>query len=332
MIVVKLVVINDKLIGQSLAIPIYNTNGILYMNKGLVLDISSLSRIKKMGISTLYIDDGNNECSLQEVISPVNKIKFIKMLNDEFNKIKVSKVPNYEPFYKIAKGLVENVNLSENAFLFNNIGKMDDKLNLAIHSIDVAILSLMVGVHKKYDISKLTNLCIGALLHDVGKIFVHGDDHVKLGYKIAKSNSMFSPTITVTIAQHHERYDGKGFPDNTKGDKIYEFSKIVSICDEYANYTSNEEGYLPLEIMEKLLAETNSKFDPAIFDDFKGSVYCYPNGLRVQLTNGLCGTVIMQNKDFPLRPLIQIDKKPNKEYVNLMKELSLQISNVLIEA
>lgn len=328
----KLVVINDKLIGQSLAIPIYNTNGILYMNKGLVLDIAGIGRIKKMGISTLYIEDGNNECALQEVISPVNKIKYIKLLNEEFNKIKVSKIPNYDTFYTVAKGLIESVNLSENAFLFNNIGKMDDKLNLAIHTIDVAILTLMVGVHKKYDLTKLVNLCISALLHDVGKLFVNGDDHVKLGYKIAKSNSMFSPTVTVTIAQHHERHDGKGFPDKMKGDKIYEFSKIVAICDEYANCASNEEGYLPLEIMEKLLAETNSRFDPAIYDDFKGSVYCYPNGLRVQLTNGLSGTVIMQNKNFPLRPLIQIDTKPNKEYLNLMKELSIQISNVLIEA
>lgn len=328
----KLVVINDKLIGEALSIPIYNTNGILYMNRGLVLDTASISRIKKMGISTLYIEDGNDECSLQEVISPINKIKFIKTLNEEFNKIKTSKTPNYEPFYNVAKGLIECVNLSENAFLFNNIGKMDDKLNLAIHSIDVAILALMVGVHKKYDISKLTNLCMGALLHDIGKIFANGEDHAKLGYKIAKNNSMFSPTVTVTIAQHHERHDGKGFPDKMKGDKIYEFSKIVSICDEYANCASKDEGYLPLEIMEKLLAETNSKFDPAIYDDFKSSVYCYPNGLRVQLTNGHSGTVIMQNKDFPLRPLIQVDTTPTKQYVNLMKELSVQISNVLIEA
>lgn len=328
----KFVVINDKLVGNTLAIPIYNTNGILYMNKGTELSLMAISRIKKMGLSTLYIKDGNTDCSLQEVISAINKIRYVNLLNEEYKKIKANKFVNYDTIYEITKGLIESVNLSENAFLFNNIGKMDDSLNLAIHSIDVAILTLMIGVHKKYNVSKLTNLCMGALLHDVGKIFVSGDDHVLVGYKIVKANSMFSPTTTICIAQHHEQYDGNGFPERIPGDKIYEFAKVVSLCDEYANCSLKKDGYLPLEIIEKLLAETNTKFDPNIFNDFKSSVYCYPNGLRVQLTNGYNGIVIMQNKDFPLRPLIKIDTTPTNKYFNLMKDLSVQISDVLIEA
>jgi hypothetical protein len=324
----KLVVINDKLIGQSLAVPIYNTNGMLYMNKGLVLDTISINRIKKLGITTLYIEDGNDGCVLQEVIEPIQKINYIKMLNNEFLHIKKTKIPSYDNVQAVIDGLIQNINLSENAFMFNNIGRMDDSLNLAIHSIDVAILAIMVGVKKKYDVNKLINLGMGALLHDVGKMFCNDQSHSKVGYQIVKANSRFSPTTSIGVYQHHERSDGNGYPEKMQGDKIYEFSKIISICDSYANYSNSSNAYLPLEIIERITAETNTKFDFKIYDDFKSSICCYPNGLKVSLTNGSVGTVIRQNKDFPLRPVIGLNAK---EYINLMKELSVQIQGVLIE-
>lgn len=327
----KLVIINDKLIGQSIAVAIYNTNGMMYMNKGLILNSSNMNKIKKMGINTLYVEDGNNDCVLQEAISPLHKITYVKMLNNEFLNIKKSRIPNYDNIYEIINGLIENINLSENAFLFNNIGKMDDSLDLAIHSIDVAILTIMVAVKKKYDQKKVINLGIGALLHDVGKLFCNDESHAKVGYTIIKSNSIFSPTTAMAVAQHHERCDGNGYPEKISKDKIFEFAKIISICDSHVNYSNNENGYLPLEILERITSETNTKFDFQIYEDFKSSICCYPNGLRVSLSNGNVGIVFMQNKNFPLRPFVQLDTISPKKYINLMKELSIQINTVLIE-
>lgn len=327
----KLVLINKKLIGETLAIGLFNTNGILYMNKGIILNETSINKIRNMGINTIYVEDGSDEFTLQQVIDPSKKISIIKELNEEFINVKKEKIIKYSKIESIANYLIENINLSENAFLINNIGKLDDSLNLEIHSIDVAILSLMVGVTKNYNGPKLLNLCISALLHDIGKTFKSDKEHVNIGYKLIKQTNDFSSTTAIGVLHHHERVDGKGYPEGLKGDKIYEFGKIISICDEYANLTANENAYLPLEIIEKITADTNQKYDFEIYKDFTASIYCYPNGIEVSLTNGLNGKVIMQNKGFPLRPIVQVEIKSKKYFVNLLSQNSLAIDKILIE-
>lgn len=327
----KLVLLNKKLDGETLAVALYNTNGILYMNKGVVLNEVGIKKIQKMGINTVYIEDGSDEFTLQQVIDPSKKITIIRKLNEKFKLAKKEEMIKCSEIESIANELIENLNLSENAFLFNSIGKLDDSLNLEIHSIDVAILSLMVGINKNYNGSKLLNLCISALLHDVGKLFDSGKKHVDAGYKLLKKTNDFPSTTAIGVLHHHERVDGKGYPDGLKDDKIYEFGKIISICDEYANLTSNENAYFPLEIIEKITADTNQKYDFTIYKDFTASIYCYPNGIRVSLTNGIEGKVIMQNKGFPLRPIIQVVIKSKKYFVNLLSENSLAINKILID-
>lgn len=325
---VKLMVLSDKAIGATLASSIYNSNGMLFMNRGILITDKTLFHLKKIGISTIYIEDGNSEVNLQEVLEPSIKIQIIKSLKAEFVSISKNKKINDDVFSNCVKLIIENINLSENALLYDNIGHEDELMKLVTHSLNVTILSVMVGIKRKYDMKKINSLGMGSLLHDVGKLISTGEDHAEQGYKLAKLNSMFTPTINVTILQHHENVNGTGFPQKINGEKIYEFAKIVAVCNSYINNLSL--GILPHEALEKITAQANIIYDAETIKDFSSTVYCYPSGLTVQLNNGMSGTIISQNQNFPLRPIVEVVVSEGKKYINLLKELTVFIDKVII--
>lgn len=322
--------LTSKLIGSKLAVPIYNDNGMVFLNSGIVLTERYIAAAKNIGVNTVYIDDGNEDVTLQEVLNSSIKLRLSKLLKSEFDKIGKNMPIDENVIKNIISEIMKEINLSENAFLYNNIGQVDKTMSMCVHSIDVAVLSLVVGTTKKYDEKKLLNLGIGALLHDIGKLIEEGKGHPAAGYKYIKANTTaLSPTSSIVILHHHENIDGTGYPDKIPGDKIYEFSKIVSICDEYLNSITSQ-GQLPHAALEKITAQTSRKFDPEIYNLFTQSIYCYPNGLSVKLNNGKQAIVTMQNKNFPLRPIVFVQDGNYYGQIDLLKELTLFVDQVLV--
>ena len=127
----------------------------------------------------------------------------------------------------------------------NSLGNYLDRLYT--HSIDVAIISLIMAIELGYSSKELWNLGIGALLHDVGKLLIpktilEKDEpltdieqafikqHCELGVSSLASFE-FSEQYTDIVLQHHERIDGSGFPNGLKGDEISQNAKIVIVAD-----------------------------------------------------------------------------------------------------
>lgn len=324
----RLTILSDNVIGKELAVPIYNANGSLLVNSGFVFSERSVANVKKLGVHTIYIHDGNDEVTIQEILDSSIKLKIIKMLKDEFESIKKTETVNEKTIFSVLDLLIKNINVSENAFMYNNISHSDELLGLVQHSIDVAIFTLVIGISKNFDEKKLLSLGVGALLHDIGKLFSKEKDHPSIGYKLVKANPFFTATMFIPLLQHHEHVDGTGYPEKLVGDKIYEHTKIISICNEYINIL-NEENMLPHLALEKITAFAMTKFDPEMIKDFTKYIYCYPNGLTVKLNNGFEGTIIMQNKGLPLRPIVMIEKGEDREYINLMENLTLFVDGVI---
>lgn len=325
----KLVILNDKLAGEKLGSSIYTEDGVMFIKKGSTLTDSTIKRLRKMGILTIYIDDGNNEITLQEVIPTSIKLGMLKSLREIFEEAKKNETISYSNVSKIVSEIIENVNLSENAVMLNNLVPKDDIARLSVHSLDVSILSIIVGCKRKYNERKLINLGIGALLHDIGKLFVPGKEHIKVGYKLVKSNTMFGPMEYMCISELYEKKDGTG-PLKLKGEKIFELSRIVNICNAYIKYLTGEKGILPHEAVEKITAEVVSTYDEEVYRDFINSVYCYPNGLSVKLNNGLDAVVIAQNKDAATRPIVQVKQNEKYTFYNLLNNLTLFIEEVIL--
>ncbi|MBL4937134.1 HD domain-containing protein [Clostridium sp. YIM B02515] len=325
----KLVIVSDKILNEVLASPIYTETEIMFLNKGNRLTENAIKRLKKMSITSIYIEDGNDEMSLQEVLPTANKLSALKIMKELLEEIKSKNYVDDKKVYDIIKEILQNINLSENAVLLNNLAPNDDLSKLGVHSIDITILAAMVGNRKKYDEKKLLNLTVSALLHDIGKLFTSKNNHVDTAYNLVKKNVVFGATIYVSIRQLYEREDGQG-PLGLIGENIYEFAKIINICNEYLEIINNEKGILPHMAIEKIAAEGAARFSADIYRDFVQSIYCYPNGLPVKLSNNLYGIVIMQNKDNPTRPIIAVRQDNNYNFCNLQEKLTLFISDVIL--
>lgn len=325
----RLTVLNEKVIGEELAVPIYTQTGMIYLNKGSIFSERSIEQIKKIGINTVYVEDGINDVKLQEIYDTRLKLKAIKDLQSVFDDCQKNKHIAEQPIIEIVETLIKNINISENAYLYNNVAKKDDNLTLCTHSLNVAILSIIVGYNKKYSNDKIFKLGIGAILHDIGKLFKSGEEHTTEGYRLVKSNSYFSPTSCTCVNSHHENENKTGYPEKLAGDKIYEFAKIVSICNEYINLLDSNDAMLPHDAIEKITAMTGTKFSYDIYKDFIASIYCYPNGLTVKLNNGLDAMVIKQNKDMPSRPIVAFKENGQAKYTNLVDNPTLFIEEVV---
>ena len=122
-----------------------------------------------------------------------------------------------------------------------------------------------------------------ALLHDIGKIgipdeIINKKDgltaeeydvvklHPEIGYKILK-NITAMPNLEVGVRWHHERMDGKGYPDGLRGDEIPEYARIISVADAYDAMTSNRSyrGSLPQSVVRSELEKySGTQFAPEI--------------------------------------------------------------------
>ncbi|NMS24871.1 HD-GYP domain-containing protein, partial [Vibrio parahaemolyticus] len=110
------------------------------------------------------------------------------------------------------------------------------------HSLNVAVISMMIGCAKGYSAAQLKELSFSALFHDIGKIKIptailrkqlpltepetnYLKLHTKYGVDLASQIEAFPEVARIVIAQHHELRDGSGYPKGLKGDEINEFAQ-----------------------------------------------------------------------------------------------------------
>lgn len=324
----RLTVLSSKVSGKILAAPIYTKFGNIYMNKGVAFTDKAIYRLIKAGIRLVYIDDGVNEVILEEILDTRTKFKLITELKGIFKTCIETKQIDERKVVFIAEQLLEHVSVSENAFLYNNLSDLDNETKLCLHSIDVAALSIIMGYGLRYDHSRMLKLAIGALLHDIGRLFSSDEDHTRIGYEMMKSNPFFSTTSYFIALSHHEYEDGSGFPEHIMGERCHEFAKVVGICNEYVNGL-NKTGLLPHEIIERLGTMVPDKINDEIYKAFLGSIYCYPNGLTLKLNNGVDAVVIRQNRSFPARPLVAYKDGDEVKLLNLINQLTVFVQEII---
>jgi HD-GYP domain-containing protein (c-di-GMP phosphodiesterase class II) len=304
---VKLRILTPKLIGHKIAMPIYMANGVILLNAGNILKEKLIMKLQDLGINTVYIEDDSYAIELQEMLNSKIRLELMKDIKTLFEEVKKNNKLDQTFAEKIVDKAIESLNLSENAFLYNNVSfEKNTDFQLVSHSFEVMIYSIIVGVNLRYNVKKLASLGIGALLHDIGRIFDSSEKHTTVGYDFVKKNSKIPTTAYVCLLQHHEYEDGSGFPQGLKSDKIYELSKVVGICDEYVKLLHSESAHLPNDVIEMMTAKAVTKYDHAIYRSFTKAVYCYPNGLEVKLNNNRTGIVVKQNRDLPTRPIVAI--------------------------
>ena len=153
------------------------------------------------------------------------------------------------------------------------------------HSTRVAEYSREIAARAGYDDDFQEKIYVAGLLHDIGKIGISNEiinkparlsdeeyatikSHPAVGYEILKNISEF-PQLSIGARWHHERYDGKGYPDGLVGLEIPEMARIIAVADAYDAMTSyrSYRGVLP---QDKVRAEfennKGTQFDPDFAD------------------------------------------------------------------
>lgn len=155
------------------------------------------------------------------------------------------------------------------------------------HSARVRSYSMKIGEKLRLSMSDMEKLSQGAILHDIGKLVIEisslknvtglSDDewkemrrHAEIGYKILKPITFLSDVINI-VYQHHERWDGSGYPQGLVGEEIDLLASIVAVADAYDAMSTNR-GYNVTVKIEDAQNEfrkcSGTQFNPAVVEAF----------------------------------------------------------------
>ncbi|WP_371371377.1 HD-GYP domain-containing protein [Sporomusa aerivorans] len=214
------------------------------------------------------------------------------------------------------------------------------------HSVNVAIISGVLGKWLGYTGTKLRDLILAGLLHDIGKTQIPLDIlnkpgkltedemevmrlHTTRGYQLIRDVPGIPRGVVYGVFQHHERFDGSGYPLGVQGDKIHEYAKIIAVADIYDAMTSDRVYHRkvsPFTVVEMLVEEMFNKLDPEIGSVFLNNVRDYFVGNIVELSDGRQAEVIYLGQFMASRPIIVTE---NNEYIDLERRKSLSITKIV---
>jgi HD-GYP domain-containing protein (c-di-GMP phosphodiesterase class II) len=228
---------------------------------------------------------------------------------------------------------------------------------MAKSSVNAAILSALIAQELKLPSHRVMQIITGALLHDVGMLrlpkdildkkgslsdaeFQRMQQHPLYTYKIVSKEFLYPEDVGLIALQHHERWDGEGYPRRLSGDAIDLGARIVSVADAFEamvsqkSYRNSMMGY---QAMKNLLSDNSRRFDPDVLKAFIQTMGIYPIGSIILLNNGALARVIEVHGEAPLRPKIRvlIDEfgkaftQNEGDLIDLLTEKSLFIAKAL---
>jgi HD-GYP domain-containing protein (c-di-GMP phosphodiesterase class II) len=271
-----------------------------------------------------------------------------KLVEDIFIKVRNGVGYEKDTIMRAVDELIVEVSKDINIAL-NEVTKEHEGKYLFILSINVAILSIVTGISMDFGANKLLPLVTGALLHDIGMVRVPNyitekkgtltpDEYNRIkthpiyGYRIVIKELDLGNDIATVVLQHHESFDGSGYPRKLKEEEISKYARIVSICDVFIAMTmkrSYREEHLSYSAMKNILGGSRRKFDPDIVKVFLDNMAIYPVGSMVQLNNGVLAKVVGAHPEYPLRPRVAVIIDEFGDRVDIEKIIDLQESKEL---
>ncbi len=195
-----------------------------------------------------------------------------------------------------------------------------------MHSVAVCGLMLALGRQMGLEGETLRLAGLGGLLHDLGKMAVPLDvlnkpgkltddeftvirTHPRKGWEVLKQANFTDEISLDIVLHHHERVDGKGYPEKISGDELTRFARMGAVCDVYDAITSDrpyKKGWAPGESIKRMAEWQGGQFDEKIFQAFVKTIGIYPTGTFVRLKSGRLGVVTDQSEKSLLTPKVKV--------------------------
>ncbi len=344
---IEYVYTNGKLIGETPSAAAVSSVKAIDPSRGTILSAppKALARV----LSPLAVQENSGVYR--------SYLELIQRLDGIFRQIADGTLVESRVIDTIASRLLQTVRESRAQVIGFILGSDVSNHSLAKNSINVAILSALLAWELKMPNHKVMYVITGALLHDVGMLKLPKDIIQKQGqlsdveaqrmrthplytYKIVCRELLYPEDVGLIALQHHERWDGEGYPRRLFGGAIDLGARIVSVADAFEAMVSEKpyrNSLVGYQAMKNLLSDNSRRFDPDVLKAFIRTMGIYPIGSIVLLNNGAVARVYEIHPEAQIRPKIQVLIDENGKTLNanetlmvdLMNEKSLFIARVI---
>ncbi len=358
----KKIEINKLEEGMILGEDIISFDGILILNEGKILNKIQINKIKKNTDYRELLIKLKEEGEIKEWHIADEKIvplkprrieikKKLKELEKEVESTLVIIANNpkdrrcKEELHKRTEEIKKNIKVNMDLLQELVSIKSMDKY-LYVHSLNVGVLSYVIGTWMGLGKKELEILIKAGILHDIGKLridpnilykkgkltveeFEEMKKHTIYTYKILKENGEIDEEILKAVIFHHEKEDGAGYPLGLTSEKIPLYSKIITVADIFDAMTSErvyKNRVSPFKVIEMFQNEFFGKLDNSITFLFIRKFSEYFIGAKVLLNNGEKAEIISLNNFELTKPLVRLK---DKNFIDISKERNVEIVDVL---
>lgn len=341
----KLFVYSSELVpGMKIAETILNDYGAIVVSEGIVLDDNLINKLRNLGVYRLQIFD-------EEHVKVDTKDVFQRKYNENVNKVK-------ELIWDISNGMEFNTSkvddvvdsvlerLEERSDIISCLNQIRsaDEYTYS-HSVNVSLISMLIGRWMKLDSGKIRLLVQAGLLHDIGKTKVPAEilnkpsklteeefeemkKHTIYGYRILEKATSIDKDVLAAVLMHHEKEDGSGYPTGLTGEKINLLTKIITVADIFDAMTSNrvyKGKETPFDVFKFMEEESIGKLSPIVVNVLLNNMASYYIGDKVTLNGGDMGEIVYINPRCVSRPIVKVGDR----YIDLLIEKDVKIKEIL---
>ncbi len=333
--------LDDIKTGTVLQNYIYYDNSFIVFPKYSQITKNEIERAKRFNLDTLYcsnktpiiastpeIETKTQKEAIQEVKAPKPKVEIekevekdayeiiVSYINKEFDSVYHGNKLELTRIFRIASSVVEYA-LKRRKKALIEISKGRSTTRLETHSLNTGILAALLSYELKIKAKDLINIVTGAILHDIGILFLQDKSNIEdvrkhtiYGFKYLKNIKDADPITVIPALQHHEKADGTGYPHKLLL-KDFEYStKIIAVCDSCDTQISCVKYGNDLSLhltKEEFISWRKEDFDLSIFTSLINSLkHVFKEGASVVLNDGSIGAIKKTSIRFPLNPVIQI--------------------------
>lgn len=337
----------DKLeMGMILEKDVINTNtGTTLIGSNRAITKTLIENMLKNGIREVFIKD--EEVPIEKYNEPLIE-KYAKVeekLNHLFIKVKNGKKIAASGIVNDMKEFIDEVKEERDILTQMRLLKKKDDYTFN-HSLGVSTLAISLGKWLNYSSEEIEELAIAGLFHDIGKLKISDDiinkpgnlteeefdiikKHPFYSYQMLAETEKFNDDILLGVLQHHEKFNGTGYPNKVTGERIHKYAKVIAICDIYHALTSRRvyrDRENPLIVAEYLRKESFTNLDPHIVQVFLKNISKFYVGNKVVLSNGEIGVIVYIHPQDTTKPIVKI----GDAFIDFLTTKDIEIVDIII--
>ncbi|MFN3432474.1 MAG: HD-GYP domain-containing protein, partial [Candidatus Sericytochromatia bacterium] len=351
--------------GAVLGKTIFSQDGRVLLKRGAELSTKAIATLARLGYQYIYVsDDRTGDIEQPDLVSEELRAQATNTVREAFQNVATAQTDsrfsrtglNFDAISDVAGNLVDQI-LNNPDISIQMVDLKSYDAYTFQHSVNVAVMGVVLGKSMKLNFSELKDLAIGLLLHDLGNVtipeailkkptkltdeeFKYVYEHPRSGFELLRQAERISAPAKIVALQHHEKLNGTGYPKGLKGADIHINSQIGAIVDAYDALTSDRnyrKRYLPHEAIEYLMGAGDTHYAHNLVKNFVSQVAPYPPGTMLKLSTGDVAVVTKVDMTMSTRPQVRLlfDKEgrdyPAGEEIELAKYQTVTVTQVLPE-